>query len=33
MIIRHMTDADCEAVSALISRRYDRVLVHYHSPG
>ena len=32
MLIRRMTDADAEEVSALISRSYDRVLVHYHSP-
>jgi len=28
-----MTDADCEAVSALIFRSYDRVPMHYNSPG
>jgi GNAT superfamily N-acetyltransferase len=32
MLIRHMTDADADEVSALILRSYDRVLVHYHSP-
>jgi GNAT superfamily N-acetyltransferase len=32
MIIRPMTAADAEEVSALILRSYDRVLVHYHSP-
>ena len=32
MLIRPMTDADAEEVSALILRSYDRVLVHYHSP-
>ena len=32
MLIRLMTEADAEEVSALISRSYDRVLVHYHSP-
>ena len=32
MLIREMTDADAEGVSALILRSYDRVLVHYHSP-
>jgi GNAT superfamily N-acetyltransferase len=32
MLIRPMTDADAEEVSALIFRSYDRVLVHYHSP-
>ena len=32
MLIRHMTAADAEEVSALIDRSYDRVLVHYHSP-
>ena len=32
MLIRRMTEADAEEVSALIIRSYDRVLVHYHSP-
>jgi GNAT superfamily N-acetyltransferase len=32
MLIRRMTGADAEEVSALIERSYDRVLVHYHSP-
>jgi GNAT superfamily N-acetyltransferase len=32
VLIREMTDADAEEVSALIFRSYDRVLVHYHSP-
>jgi GNAT superfamily N-acetyltransferase len=32
MVIRPMTRADAEEVSALILRSYDRVLVHYHSP-
>jgi GNAT superfamily N-acetyltransferase len=32
MVIRPMTDADAEEVSALMLRSYDRVLVHYHSP-
>jgi GNAT superfamily N-acetyltransferase len=32
MLIRRMTGADAEEVSALIDRSYDRVLVHYHSP-
>jgi predicted N-acetyltransferase YhbS len=32
MLIRHMTPADAEAVSALIDRGYDQVLAHYHSP-
>jgi len=32
MLIRPMTEADAEEVSALILRSYDRVLVHYHSP-
>jgi putative acetyltransferase len=32
MLIRPMTEADAEAVSALMLRSYDRVLVHYHSP-
>jgi len=32
MLIRHMTGADAEEVSALILRSYDRVLVHYHAP-
>jgi hypothetical protein len=32
MLIRRMTAADAEEVSALIDRSYDRVLVHYHSP-
>jgi GNAT superfamily N-acetyltransferase len=32
MLIRRMTAADAEEVSALIGRSYDRVLVHYHSP-
>ena len=32
MLIRRMTGADAEEVSALIDRTYDRVLVHYHSP-
>jgi GNAT superfamily N-acetyltransferase len=32
MLIRPMTDADAEEVSALILRAHDRVLVHYHSP-
>jgi GNAT superfamily N-acetyltransferase len=32
MLIRRMTEADAEEVSALLARSYDRVLVHYHSP-
>jgi GNAT superfamily N-acetyltransferase len=32
MVIREMTEADAEAVSALVLRVYDRVLVHYQSP-
>jgi len=28
MLIRRMTEADAEEVSELISRSYDRVLVH-----
>ena len=32
MLIRRMTEADAEEVSALIDRSCDRVLVHYHSP-
>jgi ribosomal protein S18 acetylase RimI-like enzyme len=32
LLIRPMTDADAAEVSALVSRSYDRVLVHYHSP-
>jgi len=32
MLMRWMTEADAEAVSTLITRSYDRVLVHYHSP-
>jgi GNAT superfamily N-acetyltransferase len=32
MLLRGMTEADAEEVSALIFRSYDRVLVHYHSP-
>ena len=32
MLIRRMTEADAGAVSALITRSYDQVLVHYHSP-
>lgn len=31
MIIRRMTEADADDVSALLMRSYDRVLVHYHS--
>jgi GNAT superfamily N-acetyltransferase len=31
MIIRRMTDADVEAVSALVLRSYDQVLVNYQS--
>ena len=32
MLIRRMTDADAEAVSALVLRSYAQVLVHYQSP-
>jgi GNAT superfamily N-acetyltransferase len=32
VLIRRMTEADAAAVSALILRSYDQVLVHYHSP-
>jgi GNAT superfamily N-acetyltransferase len=32
MVIRPMTDADAEEVSALMLRSHDRVLAHYHSP-
>jgi GNAT superfamily N-acetyltransferase len=32
MVIREMDAADAEAVSALVLRVYDQVLVHYQSP-
>jgi ribosomal protein S18 acetylase RimI-like enzyme len=32
MLIRKMTAGDAEAVSALVLRSFDQVLVHYHSP-
>jgi ribosomal protein S18 acetylase RimI-like enzyme len=32
MLIRKMTGEDAEAVSALVFRSYDQVLVHYQSP-
>jgi GNAT superfamily N-acetyltransferase len=32
MLIRPMTEADAEEVSALILRSYNRVLAHYQSP-
>jgi GNAT superfamily N-acetyltransferase len=32
VFIRRMTEADAAAVSALMLRSYDQVLVHYHSP-